>query len=275
MFIVARLRKDWHGLLGRYARRSIRGLDLRRPRRLTGRRLLVIGPDDVHAHLAAEEERLVGRVERESVGAHGAARQIEGDGLMRAQGLPPHFEARISELAGDAGTRREADVVLHDEPLGFAVEQPAHRLHARPALLVGGELRLDGMQLDQLRVLHVLIGVVGAHHIGAVLLVDALERRVRHAQVAVIDLHPADARGDAADGDAEARRNEIGGEHQHRHHREHLAQDGDVAAVPRGARESLLMLLGGAHAIPVAARNQLRFERHGNAPPSRYGPPQV
>ena len=27
-------------------------------------------------------------------------------------------------------------------------------------------------------------------------------------------------------------------------------------------------------AIPVAARNQLRFERHGNVPPSRYGPPR-
>ena len=133
----------------------------------------------------------------------------------------------------------------------LAVEQPAHGLHARPALLVGGELGLDGVQLDQLGVLHVLIGVVGADHIGAVLLVDALQRGVHHAQIAVTDLDAADARGHAADGDAQPRRDEIGGEHEHGHDRERLCAGWRRAAVPRGAREGPLVLLGRAHAIPA------------------------
>src|SRR4029077_1587585 len=147
--------------------------------------------------------------------------------------------------------------------------------HARPALLIGGKLGLDSMQLDHLRVLHVLVGVVGADDIGSVLLVHALEGRVDHAQIAVIDLDPAYARGHAADGDAEAGRNEIAGEYHHRHNGESLAQDGNDAAVLRGARERLLVLLGLAHAIPATARNQFRFDRHEKDPRSRYGPPHT
>ena len=68
----------------------------------------------------------------------------------------------------------DADLVLHMSRSDSLLNSAAHRLHARPAFLLGGELGLDGMQLDHFRALHVLVGIVGADHIGAVLLVHAL-----------------------------------------------------------------------------------------------------
>ena len=182
---------------------------------------------------------------------------------MGAERLVLGVEGRILSLPVTPRARDHVDGLAHDQPLRFAVEGSAHGLDPRPAARGVVELGLDGMQLDDLRRLHVLIGILGADDIGAVLLVHALELRVHHAEIAVLNLHTVDARGDATDGHAQARRDEIAGKHHDRQDRERLAENVDLPAMARGTLEGALAFRVRAHAIVLSAGNDTRLHRHG------------
>ncbi len=211
---------------------------------------------------------MLGRVEGERVRPDRAVGQHERDRAMRADDLVLGVERRVREHAGNARARGNVDLVLHHETAGLVVESSADRRHARPAAIDGGEVGLDGVKLDQVRVLDVLVGIVGADDIFPVLLVGAFELRVDHAQIAVLHLEAFDARVHVANADArgKARRNEIGGEHKNGEDRERLAQEIDELGVARGAREGAPALLDRADPVPLTAGNDIGISRHSFSP---------
>ncbi len=102
-------------------------------RRLDLRRLIcsvLLDLADMHVHLAAEGQGLVDRIEGHRVGPDRSVRQVESNGLVGADDLALGVEAGEGELAGEAGTRGDANVVLHDEPFVAAVEESAHSFQA-------------------------------------------------------------------------------------------------------------------------------------------------
>ena len=176
------------------------------------------------------------------------------------------------QLTGNARARGDRDLVPHHQTAGLVVEQTSRGRHARPAAIGRGEIGLDGVELDQVGVLDVLVGVIGADDIFSVLLVGALELGIDHTQIAIGDLEATDARRHVAnaDADGEPRRNEIGGEDQHRDDGEEFAQEADEPGVADGTLKRAHALFGRADSVPPAAGNDIRFNRHLPRPISRH-----